>query len=337
SGQTIAGDVEWSASVDGVATAQGTAAAGSDVTVPFEGIATGSRTFSFTASVDGVAGEAASQTIYVGFDTPKAPANVVLGETSVSWDAVTEGVNGGYVNTAALSYTVSINGEEAGVTTDLSLPLEGIADSPFNCYRATVTARSMELTSAPAESDVLRAGQPLSLPLFMAPNASDIDLCETTDGDGDGRTWTYDAEMGAFKGSYNMDVNVDDWLILPPVEFKEGGIYYFSMEAARRYLSYPSEALEVRAGRFPTPEAMAQGETVVDFTLLESDFTEYNGTIHASEGGKWYIGIHAMSAPDQVGLYVREISVSDNGVTASSPAAVMSLWAEGAADASLKA
>ena len=334
-GATISGNVKWTATIDGQPATDGEAAAGAEVTVEFEGIATGNHTFAFTASVGEYTGKSASQTLYVGFDTPKSPANVVLTETKVSWDAVTAGVNGGYVNTQAITYTVSLNDEVVGTTTDLSYALENLSGGELRRVVATVTATANGMSSAPGVSNGLTTGT-LSLPVHMQPTADDFDVCQVIDGDGNGMCWSYDEANEAFFARYNYDAQVDDWLILPAINLSTTKTYSLSFEA-RKMRSFFDEALEVRAAMEPTAEALANGIQVLDRIDLPASYTEYEGTFTPTASGQWYIAIHAVSDADNAGMYVKELNIVQSGALAVAPAEVIDLQAVPAEDAALEA
>lgn len=336
SGDAISGDVAWVATIDGVTAKEGTAAAGAEVTVELSGVATGNHTFAFAATVGDKTGKAASQVLYVGFDTPKAPANVVLTEVGLSWEAVTAGVNGGYVNTEAIMYTVSLNDEQVATIDRTEYAFENLDKGELRRIIASVTATANELTSAPGLSNGLTVGS-LSLPAYFRPTAEDFELCQTIDGDGNGRGWSYDAANEAFFASYNLDTDVDDWLILPGVNLSGESACAFSMQTRRMRSYFDGEAIEVRAAMQPTAEALAAGVVVIEETGLPAAFEEFNGSFTPDEAGKWYIGLHAVSDADQAGLFVKEVLISENGVTPASPADVTELKAEAAAGATLEA
>jgi len=82
----------------------------------------GPETYTYTAAASGLYkftvygtnsvgdGEKINQTVWVGEDAPGAPQNVVLTAIAdggeVTWEAPTEGINGGYINPANTTYTV---------------------------------------------------------------------------------------------------------------------------------------------------------------------------------------------------------------------------------------
>lgn len=76
-----------------------------------ENCSNGMHTYYVVAYNDNGVGERSEVKVYVGLDTPKNPANVSLsdnydGTLTLSWEAPTEGVNGGYVDPQTLEYNV---------------------------------------------------------------------------------------------------------------------------------------------------------------------------------------------------------------------------------------
>ncbi len=88
------------------------------------------------------------------------------------WDAVTTGVNGGYVDAAAVKYAVTLNGESKGETS--ATEMRGILpiNKPLEWYTAEVTAKAGNLSSEPAVSNRQLAGKPLTLPVDLIPSRS---------------------------------------------------------------------------------------------------------------------------------------------------------------------
>lgn len=335
-GEPLSGTLTWNAEIDGTIVKTGEAVAGSEIEIEFTAVPEGTHVFSFYANSGDTKGRIAEQSLYIGHDTPAAPANVVLSETEVTWDAVTIGEHGGYVDTATLTYTIYLNGEEIGTTTNtlFTLPLDD--DTSLRRLTASVTATAGELTSKPGVSPSIIVGNALALPMYMAPTEDDFALCVTADRNYDEKSWTYNANEGAFYSGYNTSAPLDDWLILPPVELSAENVYSFSMLGRRMRNFFDEETLAVYIGDAPTPEAMTKQTVFAPFTP-ESSYNEYQANIQVPSDGKWYIGFHCTSAKDQSGIYVKEILLSGNGVTATSPGAVTELKAMPAKEGALEA
>ena len=106
--------MDWKAVIDGVEAATGKASASELVEIPFTNLAQGNHQFGFAVTLNGNESKSAIVRFYVGNDVPLAPANVQVKADGVSWDAVTEGVNGGFVDLKAVSYEVKDRRQEYG-------------------------------------------------------------------------------------------------------------------------------------------------------------------------------------------------------------------------------
>lgn len=79
--------------------------------------ALGFNTYRVVACSGDRAGAKAEETAFVGYDIPKAPAGVKVtvadgGQPVISWTAPAEGVNGGYIDSDALTYVIYRLGDE---------------------------------------------------------------------------------------------------------------------------------------------------------------------------------------------------------------------------------
>lgn len=335
-GDAITSDLHWVATLDGNIAAQGDAKAGAEATAEFTNVSTGMHAFAFYAIAGETRGQTTDVNAFIGVDTPAKPSNVVLTDTEVRWDAVTEGAHGGYIDAQQVTYTVFINGEQIGTTAATSMPLPQDGDTSLRRLTATVTATAAGLTSEEGISDAIVVGDALSLPVIMVPTENDFAVCSTLDGNEDGKSWTFDANEGAFNSGYNESVALDDWLVLPPVNLSSRSLYSFAMEARRKRNFFDQEYMEVRIGKSPTAEALAEGEIIAVFNP-ESTYNDYVAKVTVATSGKYYIALHCVSLPDQSGVYVKNIKLEDQGVTEVSPAAATNLSAQPAANGELEA
>lgn len=138
---------------------------------------------------------------------------------------------------------------------------------------------------------------------------------------GDSEKWMYSSDYSCMWISYNGDIPMDDWLVTPGFDLQGGKVYKFSLEARRAGLG--TEKFEVLAGK--GPEAGALTIPVIGETVVKSDrWTKYEGEFVAPTDGTVYIGVHGISAADQLYLYVDNLSLV-SGVNSASPAAVEGL------------
>ena len=336
-GTPIEGEVKYNAYLDGELYSVGSAEAGSVVEINYAA-AEGMHTFGLAAVNNGVESRVATVKGYVGNDVPLAPANVALTDTEVTWNAVTGGVHGGYVDLKALTYNVSINGKVvAEDLTETSLDVASFipADAPLAVYTAKVVAVCNGLESSAASSNGVLAGEALELPQYIVPTPEQYAMSVVLDNNGDGQTWVL-SDGFIQTGWSDPDVQMDDWYFLPPMKFESVEKFYsFSFDAARRGSGYINDYVEVLLCNEASPRGVV--ETIVDEFVPNTSFDTYNGLFKVRQPGEYYIAIHCTSDGDQYGIQAKNFSVEDNNVTLESPVAVDDLTVEAAPDAKLEA
>lgn len=338
-GASLTGSLTWTVTVDDNAVKTGSDIPGASVTAHVGTLTEGNHTFAVMASANGIVSEKAFETAYIGMDTPVAPANVTLTEGGVSWDAVTEGVNGGYIDLANLEYEVKLDGVSVGTTKSNAMTDIIPSDKPLAWYQATVSAKCGDKTSAEAVSNRLLAGNPLELPVSLTPTAEQFATMQTFDLDGDSYSWK--CRDGYMESQWSLSKDGgNDWIVLSPINFPDASaIYALSFEAMRKMAQTGRETLEVRIGTSPITDEMDQ-VIMPTFEAL-TDYTEYSKVFSVPVAGTYYIAFHATSMKWEAGIEngqcVRNIKVKRSGIVADSPAAVTDLTATPAEKGGLSA
>ncbi len=320
-GNALSGEVNYTVYCDSQVMSEGTAQPGAEVTVDMT-VAQGQHVFSLVPSVNGLEGRAAKLTLYVGNDTPVAPAEVTLTATTVEWSPVTTGIHSGYVEAAAVTYTVKLNGKViAENISETSCPTGLSADAPLEAYVAEVTASCNGMTSAATTSNDLVYGEALQMPVKLAPTPSQAKLFTILNNNDDSSSWQLgeiDDNQYAFYYSYNSLNDADDWLMLPPVEINSTEeLIGFQMKVMAESANYP-ERYEVKMGTAPTAKAMTT--TLIEPT--DCDWTEptiVSAYTRVPEAGVYYIGIHCISDADKYFLYAYDFEVENTGITNDGP------------------
>lgn len=114
-------------------------------------------------------------------------------------------------------------------------------------------------------------------------------------------------------------------------------ILYYTLryEAAAQAYDY-DEGLGIYVGQRPEPGAMTV--TVVEDSYLAPDKgVVREALIKVPEAGRYLIGLHCVSKEDQFGIYVKNLTISDEGIKASSPLAPVEQTAVPAGDGALQA
>lgn len=342
-GEALTGDLQWILSVDGNDVASGSGKPGEKVSAPVKDLTTGEHLFSVSVKSGEVYSLPESTFLYIGIDTPSAPANVKLDATTATWDAVTVGVHGGYVDPASLQYRVAVNGKEIGTTSSTSIPVSYPADTQYTAYTATVTAIGNG-ESSEAESNKYLTGKPLSLPLTLIPDLQQANLCTVEDTDGNGNVWEYNngaRGLELFISGYSADTKVDEWLFLPPMACsKADGVYSFAINAALNSAGDKPAQLQVCVGREADPEAMKTA--IIPLTEITStSLTEFNGLFSLTgdlEGAESIvIGIRAYAPEGGTRIKARRFKTELTSLSGKAPANPADLKIEAAPKGALKA
>lgn len=333
---TLTGSVTIASKIDGVDHTTLTAIAGGDVDFTFENLSEGNHTFTFTATdANNNSSASISEVAFIGKDQPLAPANVVINENGIKWDAATTGVNGGYVDTEAVTYNVYVNGNMVNKT-----PLSGTTlaytfpAGPAKAYVATVEAIYNGKTSDKAQSPKFIYGDPYSLPVEITFNPEILDLCTIVNSNNDNFFWKYDTAKSAIFYSYGANP-ADDWIFLPKTAFTDVNALYELAVTSFVRLPYYNEAFEVAYGTSPDPAAMT---VVASYSKLNNsaaqDFVSY---FKVPAAGTYYVGIHCVSPATQDVLYVSKVSIKASDRSAKCPEKVTNLSATAAPQGQLQA
>ncbi len=259
--------------------------------------------------IDGanVEGHPVYKEVYIGYDTPKAPQNIVLTQTQVRWDAVGEvGENGGYVDVSDLTYNIYINGEkqnETPITTnsfDITIP-----DSTLAYYTAEVEAISKGKTSEKGSSKAELFGRAFSVPYYAQPTADDFALFTTVD-NGYGY-WKY-AE-GDDEPLYHIchaEEPADDWIFLPLIKFDDTEhLYEFSFDARVRLKDY-GNILQMGISKTTNP---ADAEIFHTESFNNTEYMTFSKMFNVEEAGEYHLAIRCASVSDGFYLYLKDINV----------------------------
>lgn len=347
-GTPILGSIDWELLIDDQALYRGSAAAGSKVTIKVNDLTEGLHLFNFKESLAGVYGKYLYDHIYVGNDTPKAPANVTLTPETITWDAVTEGVHDGYVNPEEVTYDVYLNDEpiQKGLS-QTECASEIPAGELLDSYVASVVAVYKGKESEPANSNDLAYGTPYSIPVTFEPTEKESRVFTVYDSNGDDNTIIFDYRWDntpMFLYQYSSTEDADEWLFLPAISFTDSKIaYQFSMNAFKSQIY--EESFEVKLCTSPTPSSVVG--TIMPTTSLTTDTDLdskewlkdiYSGYFYVPEAGTYYVGIHVNSPADAYYLFMREFSVQAiSGVSVEAPAEVTDLKATAGAGGELNA
>ena len=304
---------DFTISANGTAVRSGAGTANSTVveTIPLEN----SGMTHFTVVLSNAHGESRKTRVscYVGKGTPSSPANVVLtwsdNNATLSWDAVTTTSDGGYIDPAGVTYNVTDqdgNPMATGLTTTsaqfpLATPSAGIEKVSYK-----VAAVYDSKMSAFTSSNTVTLGS-YQVPMSMTFNEVTFPEHTVIDANNDGKTWILN--FGKAMMTYSFTLQMDDWLISPPLALQANSTYPFKARVQAYESSYP-ERIEVKAGMGTTVEAMTIDvipPTTVDDGSYEG--MEISGQIVTDQAGNYHIGFHGISDAYMYNLYILSYEV----------------------------
>lgn len=136
------------------------------------------------------------------------------------------------------------------------------------------------------------------------------------DGNDDGKVWTISS--GAIRMQYNTYVDMDDWLITPPIKMTADQGYKLTFQTKCHKVTHP-EKLIVAYGPDNTAESMT---TVLLDTIYvtENAYKEYEAIITPPSTGTYSVGFHGVSPKGMFYLYLQNIATA-SGVSTVAPGA----------------
>ncbi len=311
-GSAASGDLTYSVKANGQELATGSTSFGANVTAEVTVPAAGLYTFSVTVSNDAGESPATKTKAYVGADTPEATSVTVEysnGVMNISWLPVTASVNGGYIDTENVTYTVQRMPDHTIVAEDIKVtsyadPVEEPAE--ITTYYYIVVAGADGLYSAPAQSNSIILGA--IVPPFTATFDDDLDGFSVIDANGDGKTWYQ--QTGRVGVTYNTSKDMDDWLITPPIKLEAGKLYDIAAAFSSASTNY-AERIEVKIGK--APEASAMTTVLLEPTLITQPTAspmEWSTEFVPETDGSYFVGFHGISDRDMFTLYLDNVSIS---------------------------
>lgn len=176
----------------------------------------GKYTYKITPYLGEIAGPSTSvETGWVGHDVPVAPSSVTATMSDegrvVAFEATPVGINEGYVDPDAITYSVTRNGSD--IATGLkSSPFTDSDDLEFGNYVYGVKAVNGSEESDITEAAPLKFGNPLELPYKVDSFNEDNASLWTLTGDNPNKTWVL--KDGALTGNFIAD---NSWAFTPPL------------------------------------------------------------------------------------------------------------------------
>lgn len=341
-GGSLSGSLSYVVSVDGKETKKGTASAGQKVEEALtvkRGIHSVAVCFSNAAGN----GPKAYANRFIGDDIPLKPTNVKAtvdvktGNVQIAWNAVTNGVNEGYVGDLKYSVERYPDKKTIAQSTSATSVSDVLPGGDLAGYYYTVQAISGQRKSESAKSNSVSFGNVLEPPYYQGfDNASALSTLTVLDENNDGTTWQFLEDDGSNQSAVSIsyaEVDHDDWLVLPALNLKAGVLYNLSYRVATMGASFPEE-LEVKYGAEPNAAAMIH-EVASKTEYTNDQYVTVKKELTVDKDQVVYIGFHCTSNADWCyQLVLDDIKLEGNSLKA--PDATTKLSATPATDGSLK-
>lgn len=341
-GGSLSGSLSYVVSVDGKETKKGTASAGQKVEEALtvkRGIHSVAVCFSNAAGN----GPKAYANRFIGDDIPLKPTNVKAtvdvktGNVQIAWNAVTQGVNEGYVGDMKYSVVRYPDSKTIAQSTSATSVSDVLPGGDLAGYYYTVQAISGQRKSESAKSNSVSFGNVLEPPYYQGfDNASALSTLTVLDENNDGTTWQFLEDDGSNQSAVSIsyaEVDHDDWLVLPALNLKAGVLYNLSYRVATMGASFPEE-LEVKYGAEPNAAAMIH-EVASKTEYTNDQYVTVKKELTVDKDQVVYIGFHCTSNADWCyQLVLDDIKLEGNSLKA--PDATTKLSATPATDGSLK-
>lgn len=275
------------------------------------------HTFSVLISNENGLGPLAVKNQFVGYDTPTAVNNLNYsidnGESQLTWDAVTVGINGGYIDPGLLYYkVVRMPGNEV-VATDLAeTSFSETMPSLMQRYYYEVTAYN----GAERKGPLTRTQEIIYGDGFVPPYAQLFDdenafeYYNIIDHNNDSNTWMKLSGTAAY---WPREEDGDDWMITPAIQLEANTKY--SLQFTNKSLFSPGvERMRVALGTSQTDTTTFTQQLWFNDSIAYYDYTNQLAEFSVSSSGKYYVGFYAFSEASRgSGLYVGDIFVNEIG------------------------
>ncbi|MDE5791411.1 MAG: choice-of-anchor J domain-containing protein [Muribaculaceae bacterium] len=320
-GKPLSGNLEWSISCDGEEDKTGEGKPGENVSVAYEVESRGEYLFCVTVSNDVGLSPRIRKGLYVGNGVPcstEASFKYSDGVATVSWTAVTESADGGYIDPAEVTYRVKrmpdnvmVEEHTKSTSTVASLP----EPETLVTYWFEVTPIFATLEGEPAVTPSITLGSVTPPYDQKFETQEDFNTFIVIDGNDDGKTWEYGP---GYPRLFYSDRQGDDWLITPAINLTKDEQYSISFDVRNSYGSFNPEKIEVKIGEEASAEAMTV--TLLPPTIVDNEpWKNITMEFIPRKSGRYYLGIHGISDPNMFWVGVDNLSIR-SGRSTSAPA-----------------
>ena len=313
-GEAGSGDLTYYVLVNGVEKATGTTTFGANVSVPMTIETAGNASFTVYVSNAAGNGPKSNASMFVGNGTPEEPyveiSHSAYTQTmSIFWDPVGYSIDGGYIDEAEVTYTLTRypgavellkDTHETEYSETIAIP-----ESPVGYYY-TVTANFRGLT-ATGKSNKIVLGEIVPPYQNLFDTEEEANVFKVTDSNWDDRTWNWHPGRWTNYFTEEGGGQCDDWLLTPAIRLEAGKTYAVTFTADNEGRSFP-ERLEAKWGDKATARGMTN--VLLEPTVLDTgNDVVFNCIIQPEADGLYYVGFHAISDENSYYLHLNDFAI----------------------------
>lgn len=253
-----------------------------------------------------VEGHPVYKEVYVGYDTPESPKNIVFTESLVSWDAVASvGVNGGFVDVDDLKYNVYLNGELQNTTPIVETSYAiNIPESTLSVYTVEVEAVSRGKVSEKSLQKEL-FGSAFPVPYSATPTEEEFELFTMINKDNGFWSFKPEEEEPLYHLTDTENPS-DNWIFLPLIAFDDAvHLYEISFDARCRLSEY-GNTIQVGLSKTTNPD---DAEIFYTQSFNNKEYMTFRKLFKIKEAGEYHIAIRCASMTDGFYMYLKNIKV----------------------------
>lgn len=345
-GGELEGELTWTVTHDGETIATGKGVPGESVTTNDVTLANDFNDIQVYSSNAIGRSPVYKTSIFVGPDTPQSvswgePKLVVDDDrnATVTWPAVTDGINGGYIVPEEVTYrlvrqpgNVEVADKLKATTFTEKLPeKDGLVSYYYEVY-----SQFMGNEAYGTETNKVLVGSGYEVPFVEQFDDGALDYWTVLDQNSDYMEWWLNSGTVYSQAGYSG--GSDDWLISPAIHLVPGKYYKVAFKywgGLPGYEEYKGSAFEVGFGKGTDPSGFQILGSKKDVIIDEADANVFSAVVKVDEDGHYNFGIHDVSPADGYCLYVDSFAVAEGG-TLQVPATIDDFTATADADGGLE-
>ena len=265
--------------------------------------------------------------VFVGHDVPAAVNNVKVAvdgnKATITWNAPTIGVNGGWIDQTSLKYDVVRMPGNVKIASDITECKVTDEVTTTEGYIYEITSKNADGVGATMKSDVTVFGPTQGIPFFSdLASKEEFNKWTVLDTNNDLISWKYD-KLNKVTCYERAVGSADDYLVTPAIKFEEGKKYqvrfkYWTINWVNPVDHSPIlDKMDVYYAQEPTAEAFKKEGSILDLGEFHtpSETYLYAKQVFTAKPGEGHIAFHAYSDPDRSIIYLQDVCIREYSAT----------------------